>query len=111
MTKELIYKGMSRCFVKNEADIERVTDIIRQMDEYEFDLYLPKNWVTVTKFDFPMGVNFLEYNLGKFDDVVYNGKFDLNVNNFIQICKDFWIEVLIVTTIHPEDDFYYSRSI
>lgn len=110
MKKELIYKGMSRCFVKNEVDIERVTDIIRQMDEFEFD-YLPKDWVAVSKIDFPMGVNFIEHNLGKFDNVVYNGKFDLNIDNFVQICKDFGIEVLIVTTIHSDDDFYYSRNI
>jgi hypothetical protein len=108
MANELIYKGMSRCFVKNDVDIERVPDIIRQMDEFEFG-NLPDEWITVTEFDFPMGVNFIEYNLGKFDHLVYNGKFDLNIDNFIQICKDFGIEVLIVTFPHPEDDFYYSR--
>jgi hypothetical protein len=110
MGKELIYKGMSRCFVKNENDVERVTDIIRQMDEFESD-YMPKKWIVVTEFDFPMGVNFIEYNLGKFDNVVYNGKFDINIDNLIQICQNFGIEVLIVTAPHPEDDFYYSRSI
>ena len=100
--KQLIYKGMSRCFVKNKNDVERVTDIIRQMDEFEFN-YLPENWVTVTEFDFPMGVNFVEYVLGKFDDVVYNGKFDINIDNLIQISKDFGIEVLIVTTVHESE--------
>lgn len=93
---------MSRCFVKNKNDVERVTDIIRQMDEFEFN-YLPENWVTVTEFDFPMGVNFVEYVLGKFDDVVYNGKFDINIDNLIQISKDFGIEVLIVTTVHESE--------
>ena len=100
--KQLIYKGMSRCFVKNKNDVERVTDIIRQMDEFEFN-YLPENWVTVTEFDFPMGVNFVEYVLGKFDDVVYNGKFDINIDNLIQISKDFGIEVLIMTTVHESE--------
>ena len=93
---------MSRCFVKNKNDVERVTDIIRQMDEFEFN-YLPENWVTVTEFDFPMGVNFVEYVLGKFDDVVYNGKFDINIDNLIQISKDFGIEVLIMTTVHESE--------
>jgi hypothetical protein len=50
-----------------------------------------------------MGVNFIEHNLGVFDGVVYNGKFDIHFDNLIQICQDFGVEVLIVTTFHESE--------
>ena len=34
-------KGYGRIFVENESDVQKVEDIIRELDEYEFDYYYP----------------------------------------------------------------------
>lgn len=39
-------KGYGRIFVEKEEDIDKVKDIIRRMDEFEYD-YLPSKLITV----------------------------------------------------------------
>ena len=39
-------KGYGRFFVEKEEDIEKIKQIIQELDEYEFE-YLPENLITV----------------------------------------------------------------
>lgn len=41
-------KGYGRIFVEKEDDIEKVKDIIKKMDDFEYD-YLPEELITVFK--------------------------------------------------------------
>ena len=66
-------KGYGRIFVEKESDIEKVEDIIREIDEYEFEGYYPtgnylggNNERLVTVFS---KENFKSIYVGKFDDM------------------------------------------
>jgi len=41
-------KGYGRIYVEKQEDIQKVKDIIKEMDEFEFE-YLPKDLITVFK--------------------------------------------------------------
>lgn len=43
---ELVRKGESRCFVFRQEDIQKVIDLVEEIDVFEFD-YIPNNWVVV----------------------------------------------------------------
>lgn len=53
-------KGKGRIYVRKEADIQKVKDIIREMDENEYD-YLPDDLITTAD---------------QYPRLVYVGKFD-----------------------------------
>lgn len=55
----LTEKGWSRLYVRNQDDVDRVVEIVRELDSFEFD-YMPEGWVAA--FD-------------EFPNVVYTGKF------------------------------------
>ena len=57
-------KAYGRIFVEKEADISKVKDIIRKMDEFEYD-YLPEKFITV---------------------------FDSNIKAFSDGSKHFWMD-------------------
>jgi hypothetical protein len=64
-------KGYGRIYVENADQIDQVMDIIKEIDEFEFD-YLPIGFITT----------FSEY-----PSVIYNQKFDaLDVNDLTAIC-------------------------
>lgn len=80
----LPYKGNAVIVVNSTDDIQRVKDIIRAMDDHEFEYYFPENLVQT----FPY---YMEYV----------GKFELDVDDFNQRCD---IEG-IKTRIFTENDF------
>lgn len=89
-TSELVYKGLSKCFVYKKEDIDKVVKIIKEIDEFEFG-YIPENWVVLSS-----GNDVLNY-----DD--YNGKFDLDIPKFIEACANEKISVNILSDyIEPD---------
>lgn len=65
-------KGYGRIFVQKEEDIQKVKDIIKEMDEFEYE-YLPENLIAV----------FSPENMG----AVYTHKFDgLDTNELTRKC-------------------------
>ena len=86
----LIQKGESRCFVFNEEDIEKVKEIIKQISEFEFD-YLPDNWIAVWR--------------GDEKDLVYNGKFDIDIPKLTEECGRVGIGIMIRST-NIDDSWY-----
>ena len=56
------HKGYGRIYVEKEEDIQKVKDIIKEMDEFEFE-YLPKDLITVFK------DKIVTTFTGKFDDL------------------------------------------
>lgn len=65
-------KGYGRIFVQKEEDIQKVKDIIKEMDEFEYE-YLPENLIAV----------FSPENM----DAVYTHKFDdLDTNELTRKC-------------------------
>jgi len=42
------HKGYGRIYVEKEEDIQKVKDIIKEMDEFEFE-YIPKDLIAVFK--------------------------------------------------------------
>lgn len=66
------HKECGRIFVEKEEDIEKVKNIIKEIDEFEYD-YLPKDFITV----------FNENNMR----AVYTHKFsDLDIQLLTQLC-------------------------
>lgn len=66
-------KGYGRFFVEKESDVSKVEDIIREIDNYEFDHYYPtgnyvggKNERLVTVFS---EENYKSIFVGKFDEM------------------------------------------
>ena len=66
-------KGYGRIFVEKEEDIEKIEEIIREIDKYEFDGYYPtgnyfggNNERLTTVFS---EENFKSIYVGKFDDM------------------------------------------
>lgn len=68
-----VYKGYSRIFVRDEADIERVVNILKELDIAEWETYAPENIVTVWN--------------GK-PELVYNHKFELDTDKFYRACME-----------------------
>jgi hypothetical protein len=87
---ELVRKGESRCFVFRETDIVKVYDIIKEIDEFEFD-YVPNDWVTVWD--------------NKKTSMVYNGKFDIDVPKLIDECGKRGIGIIVRSTNIENDCF------
>ena len=84
---ELIRKGSSRCFVFFEEHIEKVKEIIKEVDCHEYE-YIPKDWIALWN-DNP-------------EDQVYNGKFDINVVNLYRECGRKGIAIMIVADGMPD---------
>ena len=66
-------KGYGRIFVENESDVQKIEDIIRDLDEFEFKYYYPtgdymggNNERLVTVFS---EENYKSIYVGKFDDM------------------------------------------
>lgn len=66
-------KGYGRIFVEKESDVSKVEDIIKELDDYEFEYYYPtgdymggKNERLVTVFS---KENYKSIYVGKFDDM------------------------------------------
>lgn len=74
-------KGYGAILVQKEEDIEKVKDIIRQMDEDEYENYFNEKMIMV-------------YN--KNIEAEYNGKFELNVIDLALICIDQGIFISII---------------
>ena len=67
----LTHKGYGRIYVETEDDIQRVRDIVKELDEFEFE-YLPDKLIAV----------FSEY-----PEVVYTHKFDdLSMDKLTAVC-------------------------
>lgn len=66
------HKGYGRIFTDSEENVEKIKEVIKEMDEYEFG-YLPKDLITVYDPD-----SFKKYEDGSIGtaDTVYNHKFD-----------------------------------
>lgn len=90
---ELTRKGESRCYVFKEDHIEKVIEIIKELDDFEFR-YMPTNWITV----------FNKKDLYR-NSMVYNGKFDINVPDLIEKCGENGIGVIIRSSNIPDDLF------
>lgn len=89
-------KGYGRIFVEKEEDIPLVEEIIRKMDEYEYD-YLPENLITV--FD-PNIKTFPKDNPKDYFwlDMKYTHKFDsLNLNELQFRCWAVGIKIFCVS--------------
>jgi predicted RNA-binding protein with EMAP domain len=70
-TVSMPHKGYGRIYVEKKEDIQKVKDIIKQMDEFEYG-YLPKDLITVFE--------------GK-KEMTYTHKFaDLDINDLIIKC-------------------------
>jgi hypothetical protein len=80
----LVFKGNSRCYVFEESHIKEVEAIIKEISEFEFG-YMPENWVTLFT---------PSYN----DDLVYNGKFDIDVIELKIACAKKQIAIHILST-------------
>lgn len=77
----LPWKGYGRIYVEKEEDIQKVKDIIKEIDEYEFD-YLPENLIAVFS--------------GKID-TVYTYKFcDLDIAVLMEKCWQSGIKMFCV---------------
>lgn len=64
-------KGYGRIYVRNSDDVQKVSDIIKEIDSFEWD-YLPKDFIAP----------FLEY-----PRVVYTHKFcDLDIDKLTALC-------------------------
>lgn len=67
------YKGYGKIFVEKESDIEKVKEIIKEMDDFEYS-YLPSNLIGVFE-----KVDIIE--------LAYVGKFDkLNIQELLIKC-------------------------
>ena len=74
-------KGYGRIFVEKQEDIQKVKDIIKEMDEFEFD-YLPDDLITV----------FSEENM----KAVYTHKFcDLDTQLLTRLCWEKGIKMFV----------------
>jgi len=83
---DLIRRGESRCFVFFKEHIEKVKEIIKNIDDFEFD-YMPEDWVTLWK--------------ENCEDRVYNGKFNINLTKLYTECGKKGIAIIVVSTEQP----------
>lgn len=75
-----IEKGYGRIYVKDSELIPLVEGIISKMDEYEFKYYYPSDLVATVD-DYP--------------NVVYLGKFDLDLNELKSRCLNSGVKIVI----------------
>lgn len=73
------YKGYGRIYT-NPGNIQKVENIIKELNEFEWDYYYPKDLVA---------------SLEEYPNVVYVGKFEFDEDLFKQICKEKNIPVLV----------------
>ena len=84
---EFARKTCGRVFVRFEADVSRVIEIMSTIDAEEVEGYMPTDFVTVW---------------GGVDDcLVYGGKFELRIDLLRVLCWDAGIEILAVTGVRP----------
>lgn len=100
------YKGYGRIICRNAVEAKRVEEIIKEMDEYEWEYYLPSKLITYEQpklFTRENGSQFyiikLEYT-HKFDDI------DLNELQFRCFLED--IPIVVWNT---NDDFGEKDSV
>jgi len=94
---QLYYKGEGRIFVYKESDVLKVREIMNEVDESEAR-YCPKDFVTVLEVN-DKGENNL-------DDLVYSGKFDMDMLVLFMACAEKKIPILIRTRpVKSEDTF------
>lgn len=87
MANTLTHKGYGRIYVDSEENIEKVKEIIKRLDEFEYD-YLPKNMIAVYT-DFP--------------NVVYIHKFsDLDMDGLTATCWGEGVKVWVFDAGHEE---------
>jgi len=79
----MIYKGYSRIFVHDLDDVQRVYNILNEIDKDEMECYAPKNLVSV---------------YDKSEPLVYNGKFDLDWTVFYRKCVISGIPVFVISS-------------
>ena len=96
-SKEICRKGNGRIFVQNEEDIQKVIDVLKEIDETEYKDYFPKDFIAVFKED----RNYL----------VYSGKFDVDVDDLILRCqkKDVYIVVVSCNEYQYDDSLTLER--
>ena len=71
------YKGFGRIIVDKPEDVQKVKDILKAMDEFEFG-YLPEDLIAVR---------------GEPDHNVYVGKFEPDLDKLEALCKAKGIEI------------------
>lgn len=81
------YKGYGRIIVKTPEEKQKVIDLIKEIDDFEFP-YMPKDVIAVEKQDTT--------------DVVYIGKFEPDLDELIQRCKQQGISIVIKTMTSAE---------
>lgn len=69
--KDMIYKGYSRIFVHKQEDMEQVAQILKDIDSDEYECYAPNDLLAV---------------YSETEPLVYNGKFDLDIDRFYKEC-------------------------
>ena len=96
MTNPFTYKGYGRIYVQDQEDIQKVEDIIKEFDEFEWSYY-PTSLVTT---------------LDKYPNVVYVGKFELNFD-LKEECKKQNIPVFIFDSgfFHETKGYYPTEPL
>ena len=90
-SKEISPKGNGRIFVQTIPELKKVHDIIKEMDEDEYEEYMPKDFITVFNED--------ENRL------IYTNKFDIEVGELLKKCEEEGIYVLVYScNYHNFDD-------
>ena len=85
--RTLTHKGYGRIYCEKEADIALISEVIKELDEFEHG-YLPKDMITT--FD-------------KYPNVVYNGKFsDMDIGVLTAECWKRGIRIWVYDSGHNE---------
>lgn len=92
---ELAAKGNSRIFVTNEDDLQRVKNILLNLDADEYLNHCPEKLVAVIREDTG-------------NELIYNGKFDLEVDKLIEACKAEEIDVVVYSCNPYEYEAYLT---
>lgn len=92
-------KGNGQIFVQSEEDKKKVIEIVRKIDEEEFALYMPEDFVKV----FNPDCNWLGYT----------GKFDIDVPNLVNECmkQDIYIVVFSCNEYNYDDSLTFEKAI
>lgn len=99
-------KGYGNIFVEKEEDIPKVKEIIRKMDEYEYD-YLPEGLIKVFEPEIRIFNDPVEPKRYLWLSTKYTHKFDsLNLNELQVRCWAAGIKIFCVMTGHEEYECY-----